>query len=129
MLKKALKHVEDRLYHWSDWSLKYHDGIGYQSESLIEKMRRFGGHLDLKPGQRILMIEDRDAEEMEVLIRELRVYKPLMADVICEQYLARGTVKQKAKRLKICYRTYMLELKLAKYWLAGRLVRLKISGD
>ena len=129
MEKNVMDYVKKRLDHWADWAFKHRDGIGYQYETLFEKMRRSGGHLELKIGQPVLIIEDKDAEEMEVYICELRLYKPLLADVICQQYLERGTVHQKAKRLKISYRTYMSELKLAYHWLAGRFVQLKVVGQ
>ena len=128
MMQYILDNIKARLAHWADWSIRNREALGYPKISLLELVRQSGGHFDMQKGYQVCL-EDPVAEEMESIMCELRVCKPEYATVICEHYLERGTVKQKCKRLNMCFNKYKERLNLAEHWIAGRCTNLSIKAE
>jgi hypothetical protein len=114
-------YVECRLEEWADWYLRHGDlGLGYPKRTLEGRLMDEGGVLikaTLPPDLQC----NAEAEEIEHFVVELRHQDARLATVLKEQYFGFGNAMSKAKRLKLSYANFRVQLDMAKHWMAGRL--------
>jgi hypothetical protein len=117
----TLAYVECRLEEWADWYSRGCDsGLGYPRQSTIAGLLDNQGVLTKAQGRKPLPTHER-AEEIEAFVTELAVQNIRIAKALCQYYLGKGNMPQKAHVLGISYVCFKTEVDKAKQWLAGRL--------
>jgi hypothetical protein len=117
----ALAYVECRLEEWADWYSRGCDlGLGYPRQSTIAGLLDNQGVLTKAQGRKPLPTHER-SEEIEAFIIELVQQNSRIAKALCQFYLGKGSMTQKARVLGISYAYFKMHVDMAKQWLAGRL--------
>ena len=99
-------------------------GIGYPWQSTLELIK--AGMIYDKNKYRIPVIQtNEEAEEIEKFICEMAEYKPIMAQALRMYYLDKHSLTSNSKNLKISRSQYNIYIRMAKEWLAGRLISKK----
>jgi hypothetical protein len=115
------EYIDNRLREWAEWFKKDTGlGIGYPPCSIEYRLMTEGfvvrEYLGLKP-----MPVHANAEEIEVLIREMTAQNRKMAEVLKYYYLHSGGIRQSAHQLGMSHTQFEMQLNLGRWWLAGRL--------
>ena len=66
-----------------------------------------------------VMPYDEDAEEIEQCVKKMAQQKPKTAEALRIQYLYRGTLHQKAKKINMSDTQFKVYVQMAKQWIAG----------
>jgi hypothetical protein len=115
-----LDYVEQRLEHWANWFSRYHDdGSGYKSYTRAYVLILLRTMIQRSPNTQLPY--DEDAEEIEDIISDMAKYDEKMAKVLCTQYIGKGTVSERAKKLGMSYARFRNYVDMARRWVAGRL--------
>ncbi len=113
-------YVERRLDHWADWfKSSNHYGLGFHSEKIEYILMTVGMMIkstDVKP-----LPSDEEAEEIELLVREMACHNSKMADALRIHYFDRKKSRDRANAIQMASTPFKNYVKMAKQWLAGRL--------
>lgn len=112
-----LEQLEKYLLHWADWQGKQaQQGLGYPSCAAIAFFLPAG-----KVGTPRVLPVDQAAEAMEGWITEMGQFQPPLRLVLCAHYLDPRFTPHKARALGISAPQFKQQLRLARYWLVGRM--------
>ncbi len=115
-----MTYLEKRLEEWATWFIRGHaNGLGF-SERSIEFRLITEGIITKSTAPQTVPIHE-EAEEIEALVSEMNDYHKPMADALRIQYFSQEGFKERAMQLGISYPLFQNHVKLARYWLAGRL--------
>jgi hypothetical protein len=125
-MNKAVKfdsymdYVEKRLEDWARWFSMHNDpGLGFHSYTREYVLMTLGTIVQtstIKP-----MPCDEEAEEVEYIVSEMAKYNEKMAKILCTQYLGKGSVSERAKKLGISYARFRSYVDMARQWMAAKL--------
>jgi len=117
------EYIESRLEEWGEWfSRGNFSGLGYPSKTIEQRLRDGGGILVKMTGPWVPPT-NRNAEEIEDLVKELAKRYPSLASVLRKKYFASSykSLSKIAKEIQMPVRTFHEHVKMAKMWLEGRL--------
>ena len=121
-----LFYIEARLTRWAEWHTKENElGLGYPSRSLEYRLLHEGIVMRSSHSLATSVHCQRPVEEVEALMEELSRYHHPMAIALCHYYFSKGSLREKAKGMKISHVHYKHLVDLAHQWLIGRLSRAK----
>jgi hypothetical protein len=116
----VLTYVEKRLIEWAEWfSWGNAYGLGYSSCSIEYRLMTEGvmtKYTGFKP-----IACNEAAEEIEALVVEMADQNFSMANALRGYYFMGGSLRSKAKCLKISHTQLKYAVDMAHQWLAGRL--------
>jgi hypothetical protein len=115
-----MDYVEQRLEHWAKWfSVNNAPGLGFHSYTREYVLITLGTMVQtstIKP-----LPYDEDAEEIEDIVSDMAKYNEKMAKMLCTQYIGKGTVSERAKKLGISYARFRSYVDMARQWVAAKL--------
>lgn len=121
MNEEFLKYIEKRLLQWAEWHSRGNwYGLGYPSSSIEYKLMTEGSITRDRYAPRKLP-SNSEADEMELLIKEMSSYNQKMALALRYHYFIGGSLREKAKKMEISHMQFKYYVDLAHQWLAGRL--------
>ncbi len=120
MSEPFVKYVEERLQQWAEWYSRGNlYGIGYPIYT-VEYRLMTEGIVVRSTGPKPMPFNE-EADEIEILIKEMAQQNQKMALALRCQYFSSGALRVKAKKLHISHSQFKYLLDLAHQWLAGRL--------
>ena len=118
---KTLAYVEARLVEWADWYSRGNiSGLSYPSCSIEYRIHRQGGVLIRGTGEKPSPF-NKEADEIENLVKELAEQNILLANVLRCHYFNQGSLRAKARRVKVSHTQFKYYVDMAHQWVNGRL--------
>lgn len=121
MTSSIEKYIKQRLEEWADWYGRGRDShLGYPSKSSFVRLME-GELLTNTNGAPKSLPSNERAEEIEALVKEMAEQHYKMATTLRCEYFLQGSLRVKAKVLKISHTQFKYYLDMAIQWLIGRL--------
>lgn len=128
MNDEYMKYLEKRLSQWAEWfSHGNWYGIGYPS-CTIEYRLMNEGIIARNQYQPKSIPCNKEAEEMELLVKEMAEHNQIMAHAIRCHYFTSGGLRAKAKQIDMSHMQFKYYVDMAHQWLAGRLSKKKTKS-
>jgi hypothetical protein len=125
-MNKAVKfesymdYVEKRLEDWARWFSMHNDpGLGFHSYTREYVLMTLGTIVQTSSIKPIPCNEE--AEEIEYIVSEMATYNDKMAKILCTQYIGKGSVSERAKKLGISYARFRSYVDMARQWVAAKI--------
>lgn len=120
MDEKFLIYVDMRLVQWADWFSKNNlYGLGYPSSTIEYRLMKEGVLINSTSPRQFL--SNTDAEEIELLVKELERNIRNIGLALRSQYFGQKTSRERAERLGMSYAQFRILVDQGRLWLAGRL--------
>lgn len=115
-----MDYVEKRLEHWAKWFSMYDDpGLGFRSYTRIYVLMTLGTMVQTSTNKPLPY--DEEAEEIEDIVSNLAYYNEKLAKILCTQYIGKGAVSERAKKLGMSYARFRSYVDMARQWMAAML--------
>lgn len=124
-INRLMQHTEFRLKVWGKWANKaIIPDLGYPKSNTVARLLDTGGILAVSTNKLAMPI-NTNANEIEEIVKGLLSHGTTMhlGLVLRAQYIAGGSIEQKAKLIKISPPQFSYYLNIARHRVANRLAR------